>query len=299
MPRPIVGVGHSMGANNLVNLSIMHPRLLSTLVLIDPVMQSTPSAPPGSKQNFARSSSFRRDQWPSRNAAVNSMTKSKFYQAWDPRVLSRWIEFGLRDMPTFLYQDSGKSSDSDTDKPVTLATSKQQEVFTYLRPNFNGLDSGGKPIINRATHPDLDLAAEVSYPFYNPGPMKAFSNLPFLRPSVLYIFGGLSDLSNPESREQKMQRTGVGVGGSGGAVEGRVMEVLLQDAGHLVPMERVGDTAIACSEWLAKELERWRGCEDRWKRSWESKSKKERTMMTDEWRRRIGGDPRGTGQEKL
>ena len=38
MPRPIVGIGHSMGGNNLVNLSLMHNRLFTSLILIDPVI---------------------------------------------------------------------------------------------------------------------------------------------------------------------------------------------------------------------------------------------------------------------
>ena len=40
LPRPLVGIGHSMGAVTLVNLSLLHPRLLSALILIDPVILS-------------------------------------------------------------------------------------------------------------------------------------------------------------------------------------------------------------------------------------------------------------------
>jgi pimeloyl-ACP methyl ester carboxylesterase len=36
MSRPIVGIGHSVGAAQLVFLSLMHPRLLTSLVLIEP-----------------------------------------------------------------------------------------------------------------------------------------------------------------------------------------------------------------------------------------------------------------------
>ena len=96
MPRPLIGIGHSMGGNNLINLSLMHPRLLETLVLIDPVI--VPLAKVTGDWAIAAASSVRRDRWPSRKVAAESFKKSKFYQTWDPRVLDRWIKYGLREL---------------------------------------------------------------------------------------------------------------------------------------------------------------------------------------------------------
>ena len=99
-------------------------------------------------------------------------------------------------------------------------------------------------------------------------------------------------MSPPEARKAKLERTGTGVGGSGGAKEGRVREYVLEDGGHLMPFENVGKVAEEAGEWLSSELERWRNGEEEWKRQWEAKSRMEKTMITEEWERKIGGDPR-------
>ncbi|KAI0543193.1 hypothetical protein GGR58DRAFT_451075 [Xylaria digitata] len=38
MPRPIIGIGHSFGGSILTCLSLIHARLFSTLILLDPVI---------------------------------------------------------------------------------------------------------------------------------------------------------------------------------------------------------------------------------------------------------------------
>ncbi|KAL9636662.1 MAG: hypothetical protein Q9164_002681 [Protoblastenia rupestris] len=304
MPRPLVGIGHSMGGNHLVNLALMHPRLLTTVVLIDPIVHGkgfsqTPATPEPSASNpryeAARSSTFRRDIWPSRTEAAASFQKSKFYQSWNPRVFDRWIKHGLRDLPTSIYPSDASTTNSPEGPPVTLSTSKHQEVFTFLRPNFSNPPdpaSGKVSTNNRTLIPDLDPTAEDVYPFYRPEQPKIFDRLPFLRPSALYVFGAKSMMSPPEARKAKLERTGTGVGGSGGAKEGRVREYVLEDGGHLMPMENVGKVAEEAGKWLSSELERWRNGEEEWKRQWEAKCRMEKTMITEEWERNIGGDPR-------
>ena len=238
MSRPLVGIGHSMGGNHMVNLAYIHPRLLTSLVLIDPVIQNGfAAAPDKSRFSSAQASTFRRDGWPSRTEAASSIKKSRFYRSWDPRVLDLWIRFGLRSLPTAIYpnEHGGTDRPETNDSPVTLTTTKHQEVFTFVRPNFDGVDANGKPFVNRRTHPDLDLRAGETYPFYRPEAPAVFNELQRLRPGTLYIFGEQSELSPPDWRKQKMERTGTGVGGSGGAEAGRVKEVILEDVGHLIP----------------------------------------------------------------
>jgi len=214
---------------NRVNLSYYHPRLLSSLVLIDPVIHDPGSSAPAddrASSSGAQKSTFRRDRWSSRAEAKASFLKSKFYQVWDPRVLDLLVTHGLRKLPTAIYpQDSDASDYSEADDaPVTLTTTKHQEVFTFLRPKFEGVDARGMRVPNRQTHPDLDLHAQDTDPFYRSEPPRTFYNLEHLRPSILYIFGGQSPLSQPDWRKAKMERTGTGVGGSGGADEGKVKE---------------------------------------------------------------------------
>jgi len=240
-------------------------------------------------------STFRRDLWPSRRAAAESFRKSQFYQAWDERVLDRWLNYGLRDVPTAIYPDDGATTDGE--KPVTLTTTKHQEVFTFLRPTFSGKQEPEKDVIDRAAQPDFDVAFPRSYPFYRPEPVRTFHNLPFVRPSVLYIFGGLSDLSPPDWREEKMERTGSGVGGSGGVKEGRVKQVVLEEHGHLIAMEAVEACADATAAWVGPELKRWRDEEDRTMQGWSRKSRRDKLVVSEEWKKRVvQGSPARKGK---
>ncbi|KAK5465053.1 hypothetical protein LTS15_001616 [Exophiala xenobiotica] len=280
MPRPLIGIGHSMGGNHLVNLAYMHPRLLTTLILIDPVIQVYSSVAPEVGPNPAQLSTFRRDVWPSREEAAKSFKSSKFYQTWDPRVLDRWVQHGLRDMPTLIHQEGPPK--------VTLTTPLHQEVFTFLRPNFEGYGWQGKAV-NRKTHPDLNPALPTIYPFYRSEGPQAFFRLQELRPSVLYIFGGKSDVGPPESCKDKMDLTGVGVGGSGGAPAGRVRSVVFDDIGHLIAMEAVDRTADHAASWLGGEMKIWREDEEEHNRTWSSKSLVEKQTVDEQWKKMIGG----------
>ena len=289
--RPVVGIGHSMGGCELVALSLMHPRLLSALVLIDPViLRGRGITPPGQNLDVAQSSTFRRDLWPSREAATSTFKKSPFFQAWDPRVLDLWLEHGLRDLPTKLFPDGLREGRQDN--PVTLSTTKHQEVWTFLRPNFDGEDQDGLPIYNRTTHTDVDREAGGTYPFYRPEPMYVFSNLPHIRPPVLYIFGETSNLSPPEAQKPKLELTGAGLGGSGGAAEGRVKSVEFKGIGHLIPMQVPSRTAKVINDWLVPELKRWLREEEDFEKSRRQQVSQANLKVSKAWIEKIGGDPR-------
>ncbi|KAM0723177.1 hypothetical protein Q7P37_001377 [Cladosporium fusiforme] len=297
--QPIVGVGHSMGGCHLVNLSLMHPRLFTTLILMDPVIQRLPSR----QGNYgpAKASTFRRDRWPSRQAAEASFKRSKFYQSWDPRVLDLWIKHGLRDLPTYLHSEATPASgtlptpnadpssatvppEKSTETEVTLTTTKHQEVFTFMRPNFpSATNPNPETSPNPTTHPDINAEAGPNAPFYRPEPLATFRQLPYLRPSVLYIFGDKSFLSAPLLKADKMAHTGTGPGGSGGVKKGRVQEVTFEGIGHLIPMEVVDKTADACRDWLVGELRDWQSREAEQRLSWEKVPREERGRMSEEF----------------
>lgn len=307
MPRPIMGVGHSMGGCQLAYLALLHPRLFETLILVDPVIQRMVSF--SGNLGPAYASAQRRDRWPSREEAAKSMLRNKFYQAWDKRVFDRWIRYGLRDLPTPLYPSSSSTpgplpaavSGEPTTAPeppqpkeVTLTTTKHQEVMTFLRGNFAfrpGVDTepssadycdSNLSAINRRTHPDLVPGPVPQSPFYRGESMMTFLQLPHLRPSVLYIFGSLSFLTaDPKLITEKMEITGAGVGGSGGVKEGRVAKVTVQDAGHLIPMEKVEESASHIASWAGKELLRWRDNEKRTVEEWGDKKGLERSMLPE------------------
>src|SRR6266516_6371983 len=170
----------------------MHPRLFATLVLLDPVIHTYSSVPPASGESPAQRSTFRRDIWPSRAAAAEGYAKSKFYQTWDPRVTERQIKYGLRDLPTAIYPLPVVHGE---ETPVTLSTTKHQEVFTFLRPNYEGSGHEGRRV-DRKKHPDVHPGLDTIYPFYRPEVPRIYFRLPEVRPSVLYVFGELSYMSS-------------------------------------------------------------------------------------------------------
>ncbi|KAF2770826.1 hypothetical protein EJ03DRAFT_350112 [Teratosphaeria nubilosa] len=306
MKRPLIGIGHSMGGNNLVNLSLMHPRLFTTMILIDPVIQRHISL----KGNFgpAKASSNRRDRWPSRHAAEAAFKKSKFYQTWDQRVLDLWLEHGVRELPTSLYPDATAASatpavitadpstatispEPRTEKEVTLTTTKHQEVMTFLRPNLptpSHPDPANNP--NAFTHPDIDSSSGPVSPFYRPESVATFKRLPHLRPSVFYIFGDKSDLSAQVLIADKLANTGVGVGGSGGIKKGRVSSVTFEGVGHLIPMEVVGKTADAVAGWLKPEIARWKELEEAERREWAAVAREKRNVLSEQYLKAINSD---------
>ncbi|KAL2435165.1 Type I acyl-CoA thioesterase mpaH [Exophiala dermatitidis] len=280
MPQPLVGVGHSMGGTQLAQLALLHPRLLQALVLIDPVIQTeNPS------KTYAPAATYRRDLWPSRQAAAEKFAASKFYQAWDPRVLHKWIESGLRELPTAMYPDRGTSPEP----PVTLTTPKEQEVFSYLRPKYYG-SPDVPPEEDWVVYGDIHPDDVEDYPFYRPEPGQTFRRLPELKPPVLYIFGAKSELATPVLRRKKMETTGTGIGGSGGQKNGKVEEVVL-DCGHLVPMERVKECADAAARFSVSEVARWEDMTRNWQRRWLEKPRRARIGIDDRWKEAIGPRP--------
>jgi pimeloyl-ACP methyl ester carboxylesterase len=282
MPRPIIGVGHSMGGCQLANLALLHPRLFETLILIDPVIQGKVSLL--GNVSPAVASARRRERWPSREEAMKSFKKSKFYQTWDSRVLDRWVQYGLRDVPTKLFPDAKAPE-------VTLTTTKHQEVMTFLRPNFAARPGDTEPSsadftlsnpkVNRRTHTDLNPDTTPQSPFYRGESTIVFNQLPHLRPSVFYIFGSGSFLTNDAIIEEKMRLTGSGVGGSGGRAEGRVANVMVQDAGHLIPMEKVEESADHIGRWIQKDLVRYWDWEKKTEEEWGSKKGLERSVLSE------------------
>ncbi|KAF7951904.1 hypothetical protein EAE96_007201 [Botrytis aclada] len=286
MPLPIIGIGHSFGANMLTNLSLMHPRLLTTLIMLDPVIQqyaSTPSHIASPNQL----STFRRDLWPTRAAAEASFRKSKAYSKWDSRVLDRWCQYAIRSTPTIIYPNEPSGS-------TTLTTTKHQECFSFMRPTWEAFSEDGKTIIRSDLIPDLHETSPVKYPFYRPEPINTLLRLPQLRPSVLYIYGAISQVCDPHSRVQQKILTGAGHGGSGGAKEGKVKEVVLEGMGHLVAQEAAQQCADALTPWIGQELQRWRREQEEYI-EWTKKSLIEKQTFSEEWKRRVGGPPQRPG----
>lgn len=231
---------------------------------------------------------YRRDIWPSREVAKEAFKKSPVFASWEPRVFKRMLEYGLRELPTALYPEAPQGVSNKVASYVTLTTTKHQEVWTLMRQNFHNRDSSGRIKVDRSTHADLDPLV-ASIPFYRPEPRSTWYKLPELRPSVLYLTGGATEMRLDEIREG-IKLTGTGVGGSGGFVEGRVREITFPERGHLFPMEIVNETAQACATWLSDEIKRWIEEEEEWQKSRANTSSGD-NLRTDEFFRRVVRPP--------
>lgn len=230
---------------------------------------------------------YRRDVWRSRQDAEDAFKKSPLFGAWDQRVLERMVEHGLRSLPTALYPEPPSvTQPRPQDSYVTLTTTKHQEVWTLMRQNFNNRDLSGRILIDRSTHADLDPLV-ASSPFYRPEPRSTWYRLSELRPSVLFLTGGATEMRLDEIREG-IKITGTGVGGSGGLVEGRVKEKTFPDRGHLFPMEIVNETASECADWLGDEVKRWKEAEIRWDEERANRPEDENLRVNDRFKSVVG-----------
>ncbi|KAL9106735.1 MAG: hypothetical protein Q9227_008305 [Pyrenula ochraceoflavens] len=276
MPLPLIGVAHSMGCNQLIHLSTMHPRLLSTLLLYEPVIISHPT---GSSPNPALPSTLRRDLWPSRASATKSLSKA--FSTWDPRTLSLYLKHGLRSVPTPLFNPSiDKSIPADA---VTLTTTKHQEAWAYAQPNWH------PPELDERLLPDWDPVVERPREWARVESLAAFRELPQLRPSALFVFGGKRPLLPPKAQDEMVEVTGTGVGGSGGKGKGKVRKEVIEGTGHLVVFERVGEAAGVGAEWIVEWFEGWREEVRFWREFEGGKSEGGMLRVSGEWVERVKG----------
>ena len=229
---------------------------------------------------MTQASTYRRQLWPSRQAAVQAFKRSPFYGSWDPRVLDRFVNYGLRPLPTLLHP-----SKQDNDDVVTLVTPPDQEVFTFSRPIYNNKNNNNK-LIRDDEYPDIDPAHPTALiPLYRPENQLIFYALPYIRPSVFFVFGSLSPVSSRELNEEKVRSTGTGVGGNGGVAAGRVGHVTLQGISHDCAKESPSRCADAMSDWLISESRRWRDQDEAFRAMWSKKSIVEKSTVDEQWKK--------------
>lgn len=209
-----------MGATQLMNVSLMHPRLLQGLVLIEPIVFPYSGRDRG-RYPAATVSLRRQDSFLTLTAAVAHFRRSKMFGAWNPRSFDLWIRYGLR------------SSAGSSKSRVRLATPKMQEVRTFFRPVF--ISDGHCD--RRLLYPDLPSDASADVLLYRPEPVITFHNLPYLRPATMFVFCNQSHLVTQRLRDTVVDMTGIGISGSGGTAKGRVKAVSLETSGHFAPME--------------------------------------------------------------
>ncbi|KAL9085092.1 MAG: hypothetical protein Q9165_007736 [Trypethelium subeluteriae] len=279
MPRPLVGLGHSMGGTSIINLATMHPRLLTSILLIDPIVNPCPSKD-GRNLLPAYAVINKRDKWPSREAAESYHRRNKFFQSWDPRVLDLFLEFGIRKASS-TGSPTNASSNSES---VRLTTSKHQEALTHARAAYPPRDqpfTGTPP--PRKTHPDIFRDRPLGPPFYRPEAALAFTQIPYLLPTVLYVTPTSSPVTTPDARAVCISTIGTGLGGNGGVKEGAVKEVTLPNSGHFVPFEKPTEVAQVLGAWLDERLAVWREDEEEERRAWGKVKAEDKSKVDEDW----------------
>jgi pimeloyl-ACP methyl ester carboxylesterase len=263
---------------------MMHPRLFQALAFLEPMIQL--ENPTGSSGPMvARSASKKPDLWSSRQAAEVALRKGTFLRSWSKGAVDNYLRYGLRDTPTAVYPLSSHVPKGS----VTLTTSKAQEAWTFLRM-AGSLEKKNRPILTDQyiSHDVTNNAGDdhlnnANWLMNCAAPCMAFELLPHIRPPVLYIFGSRSHINNADRQNDKIQRTGTGLGGSGGAASGRVRAQTVIGASHMMPMERHLATAELLGQLLEEQNNEYKA-EKRFHSTHESgKSVQNETMLSPQW----------------
>jgi len=260
--QPVVAIGHSIGGNQLFMLSLAHPTLFSTMILLDPIIAPAEMVSMGLM--LARTTLRRRIEWPSRLAAEKAFKVG--FAAWDSRVLEKFLDYAL-----YPYR-SAQPRNAAESQPVRLVTGRFQELMSFIRPDFvyTG-DMNSKEI------------AWVEETFLS---HKIIDLVPC---TTLYICGEKSVSAGPEIRKDWLARTGTGAHMGRRGRKRRVEEVIVPGAGHFVPMENPRACAEAAAKWIDEDAKRWEAEEKSMKETWRSLSKDEKEKRANAWMNNLKG----------
>lgn len=197
---------------------------------------------------------------------------NKFYKSWDRRALTKYLEYGLRRLPTALYpEDSGSGA-------VTLTTTKAQEAWSYVRSTFAPRTSNDQ-LDDQEREMTADYTSDqAKYVFHRAEAGIAFNLLPTLQPSVKWIFGTRSYVNRPADCALKMQRTGKDSRGTRG-----VTSDFINGGGHLVALEMIMETANAIALHIEAELMQYDKHNDFWYNYESDKSDVTKLSLSNRW----------------
>lgn len=123
-------------------------------------------------------------------------------------------------MPTPLYPTYPDPQVMQTDA-VTLTTTRFQEIYVFVQPNSD---------------PD-------GIPLHRPDTSEVFNELDKVKVPILFIAGGLSDVSMRFHKKMEILK--------------HAELIIFEDAGHLLPFEQPVKTADFVSKFLGKVTDKW------------------------------------------
>lgn len=249
MPPPIYGLGQSWGATVITMASIMHPRLFSGVISIEPVLGADPNliswlgeSMANDLKNRATLILKRRESWPSREAGEKSLSRNPFFKIFDPQVFKLYVKYELRDSPT-----------TESPSRVILKTPKSMQAITWMLPDppLPGFPSGPEHV------PGGNNDSVV--PGFYRGEMKHIQrSIPFIYPPILYLWGKKSNFGMSDYATDVVKGTGLGLGGGGGFAKGQVKSIYMEDVGHTIVLEKPREAAIIIGEWLREHYSAWK-----------------------------------------
>ncbi|CAG8961238.1 hypothetical protein HYFRA_00013294 [Hymenoscyphus fraxineus] len=195
------------------------------------------------------------DIWPSKEEFEASIIKNSFFGSLDARAMKKYLEFRVRPVPTKLYPVTGTAKIPEG--AVTLTTTRHQEAWSYVRANISPLSPSPDDPRERLIAPELDLTDEGKLISTRPESILALLDLPQLRSGMLWLYGSETPINSESLQEEKRRLTGSKRGGSGEVKLKRVEECVIENSGHLVPLEKVSECTGIIAEWLGKETRRF------------------------------------------
>jgi pimeloyl-ACP methyl ester carboxylesterase len=153
--RPVVGVGHSMGATALIMAALSAPQLFDLLIVVEPIV--FPPRADTVDSPLAAGARRRRDRFPSFEAALDNFSAKPPLNSLDPRVLAEYVRHGFA-------EHAGE---------VVLRCSPEYEARTYemgvAHDTWTRLDRLATPtlVVAGASHPQqpsavsADIAARI------------------------------------------------------------------------------------------------------------------------------------------
>lgn len=248
MVPPLMGIGHSMGGAQLLQLCKLHPRLFQSVAFIDPWFTSMiPLSPP----NALWTRSMRRIiTWKNVDEAQQYEQKLPVFKSWDKRCFDRYIETCLRETPTLLENQDSRVT--PTTPAISSFNASRRVLSGPVDVNFETASRA-----DRLAYPDWEHYDQSKWPYAGSQGVGYTQHLPNLRPRALFLYAKKGSMIRPEPRKHIMEVTGTQAGGSGGARVGCVEDDIVEGT-HFFPFENPEGTAKRLAVWLQKEQNIWR-----------------------------------------